>query len=65
MHKKNSLDIIEKPFIQWPTQSVDFPKNNALMKIIYKLALVVLFAFEKFLGKSVLQVITARKKKIT
>ena len=63
MHKKNSLDIIEKPFTQWPMQSVDFPKNNALMKIIYKLALVVLFASEKFLGKSILQTITARKTK--
>jgi len=64
LHKKNSLDIIEKPFTQWPMQSVDFPKNNALMKIIYKLALVVLFASEKFLGKSVLQTITARKKRL-
>ena len=64
LHKKNSLDIIEKPFTEWPMKSIDFPKNNDLVKIIYKLALVVLFVFEKFFGKSILQTITARKTKI-
>ena len=62
LYKKNSLDIIEKPFTQWSMQSIDLPKNNVLMKTIYKLALVVLFALEKFLGKSILQTITSRKK---
>jgi len=61
LHKKNSLNIIEKPYIEWPMNAVDLPKNNLLMKIIYKLALYVLFICEKISGKGILQTILAKK----
>ena len=62
LHKKNSLDIINKPYTKWPMKSVDIPSNNILMESIYKFALSLLFFSEKILGKSILQTVIARKK---
>ena len=61
LHKKNSLNIIEKPYIGWPMNAIDLPENNLLMKIIYKLSLYVLFICEKISGKGILQTILAKK----
>lgn len=62
LHTENSLDIIEKPYTEWPMESVDLPKSNILLKLIYKSALFILFFSEKLTGKTILQTITARKK---
>ena len=62
LHVKNSLDIIEKPYIKWPVQSLDLPESNFLVKFIYKFFLKALFICEKLLGKNILQTITAVKK---
>jgi len=63
LHTNNSLDIIEKPYTKWPMQSVDLPESNILLRFIYKFFLSALFICDKLLGKSILQTITARKKK--
>ena len=61
LHEKNSLSVIKNNITQLNIQSLTLPKSNALMTIIYKFILVVLFIFEKFIGKKNMQTITARK----
>jgi len=61
LHGLSGLNIIEKPYTQWPMKSIDLPNNNKFLKIFYKIVLYLMFFVERISGKTILQTITARK----
>ena len=55
------LDITDRYLTQLPLKVVDMPDSNLLITLIYKIALMVLFSFERVFKQPILQTITTKK----
>ena len=61
LHMHAGLDVTDRYLTQLPLKVVDMPDSNLLITLIYKIALMILFSFERVFKQPILQTITTKK----
>ena len=61
LHMHAGLDVTDRYLTQLPLKMVDMPDSNLLSALIYKIALMILFSFERVFKQPILQTITTKK----